>query len=167
MTLKPAASVTVWTAREMSHDRVPDPRLGDPRLERRLARVEQALRLRRDRPDRKRPGGVGDEAVQRHADVDGEDVAVLQLHRPRDAVHDHRVRRQARGGRIALVALERRLAAARADVLLGDRVELAGGDPGLDLLLEQRKRLGDDRAGARHRVDLCCRLPDDHAGTTC
>ena len=78
MTLKPASSVTVWTALRDVADRVAEPRLLDPGLERRLARVEQALRLGRDRADRERPGRVGDEAVERHADVDGEDVAVLR-----------------------------------------------------------------------------------------
>ena len=32
--------------------------------------------------DREGPGRVGDEAVERHADVDGEDVAVLELQAP-------------------------------------------------------------------------------------
>jgi hypothetical protein len=42
----------------------------------------------------------------------------------------------------------------RADELLGDLVELARRDAGLNVLLEQRERVGDDRARARHRLDL-------------
>ena len=154
MTLNPAASVTVWTAREMSPIVFPTRASRDPGLERRLARVEQALRLRRDRPDRERPRRVGDEPVERDADVDREDVAVLELRTARDAVDDHVVRREAGRRRVALVPLEGRDAAAGTDELLGDRVELAGRDPGLDVLLEQRQRLRDDHAGTRHRLDL-------------
>ena len=35
--------------------------------------------------------------------------------------------------------------------------------PGLDALLEQRQRLGDDAAGAGHRLDLGFGLADDHS----
>src|SRR5581483_561280 len=89
-------------------------------------------------------------------------VAVVEPQRARDPVHDHRVRGQARGGGIALVALEGRLAAVRADELLGDGIELAGRDPRLDVLLEERERPGDDAAGPRHDLDLLRRLADDH-----
>ena len=51
----------------------------------------------------------------------------------------------------------------RADELLGDRVELGGRDARLQLLLEQRERVGDDGTGTRHRVDLGGGLADDHA----
>ena len=67
---------------------------------------------------------------------------------------------------ISLVALERRHAAVRADELVGDVVELGRGDAGLQLLLEERERLGHDLPGPRHRLDLLGRLADDHA-TTC
>ena len=67
-----------------------------------------------------------DEAAQRDADVDGEDVAVAERVRPRDAVHDHVVRRRADGAGEAAVALERRDAAAPADGALGQPVELGG-----------------------------------------
>ena len=57
--------------------RLPGPRLLDAGRERRLARLQQPLRLRGDLADRERAGGVGDEAVERDADVDREDVALL------------------------------------------------------------------------------------------
>ena len=62
----------------MSESRSPGAGLRDSRGERLLADLEQALRLRRDLADRERVGGVGDEAVEGHADVDREDVALLQ-----------------------------------------------------------------------------------------
>ena len=82
MTLKPASSVTVWTAREMSAIVLPIRASAIPASSAAPADVEQALRLRRDRADRERPGRVGDEAVERHADVDREDVAVCQRTAP-------------------------------------------------------------------------------------
>ena len=148
----------------MSPTSLPATRLLDPGVERPLARLEQPLGLGRDLADRERPRRVGDEAVERDADVDREQVALLEPVRAGDAVHDHVVRRGADRGRVALVALEGRRAALGADVLLGGRVELGGRDARPHRLLQQRERVGDDLAGARHRLDLGLRLADDHAG---
>ena len=63
----------------------------------------------------------------------------------------------------ALVALRRRHAALRADVLLGEAVELGHRDARLETLLHQRERAGDDLAGARHQLDLVRALANDHA----
>src|SRR3954447_17098234 len=147
-------------------DRVPEAGLLDPGLQSRAADVQQPLRVRRDRADGERPGGVRHEAVEGDADVDRQDVAVPHRRLAGNAVHHHRVRRQARRGRIALVALEGRRAPARADELLGDRVELAGGDAGGDALLQQRQRVGDDRTGGGHDLDLLLRLADHHKAPT-
>ncbi len=57
---------------------VADAALLDPGRERGLAALEQALGLLGDLADRERVGRVRDEAVERHADVHGEDVAVAQ-----------------------------------------------------------------------------------------
>ena len=83
----------------------------DSGLEGGLADVEQPLRLGVDLPDGERVGGVGDEAVERDADVDRDHVALLEPVRPGDPVHDHRVRRRADRAREAAVALEGRDAA--------------------------------------------------------
>ena len=103
------------------------------REQRALGRLEQLLRDRRDRPDRERARRVGDPAVEHDADVDREDVAALELVRPRDPVHDHRVRRGADRAGEAAVALEGRLGALRADEALGGVVELLRRDAGPDL----------------------------------
>ena len=63
-------------------DVVAGSRLGDPGRERRLADVEQPLRLGVDLAHRERVRGVGHEAVERHADVDRDDVAVLERYEP-------------------------------------------------------------------------------------
>ena len=54
--------------------------------------VEEPLRSGRDLADRQRHRAVGDEAVERHAEIDRDQVAVLGGVPARDAVHDHRVR---------------------------------------------------------------------------
>ena len=49
-----------------------------------------------------------------------------------------------------------------ADVLLGEAVQVAGRDAGLELLLDEGEDLGDDPAGAAHLLDLAARLAGDH-----
>ncbi len=83
----------------------------------------------------------------------------------RDAVHDLVVDRRAdrgREGRVA-VALERRDTAVRADVVLGDRVELAGGDAGTYGGAQHLERLTGQQAGDAHLLDLVGRLDLDAA----
>ncbi len=133
---------------------VADAALLDPGRERGLAALEQALGLLGDLADRERVGRVGDEAVERHADVHGEDVAVPQRVHAGNAVDDHLVRRGADRGRVAAVALEGRRAAARADELVGQLVELLRGHARPRVLAEQRERVGDHLAGAGHALDL-------------
>jgi len=128
-----------------------------------LADGQQALGDGRDLADRHRDGAVGDEAVQRHAEVDGDQVAFLRAISGRDAVHDHRVRRDAERSREALVALRRRDPASRGDVLVGNPVELEHRDADLEMLGDQLQRLVDELACARHAFDLLLGLADDHA----
>src|SRR6185437_5393392 len=107
----------------------------------------------------------GDPSVERHAHVDRDDVARLQAVGAWDAVHDHRVRRGADRPWEAAVALERRHRPARADEALGDLVELLCADAGGDARLELLERRHQDRAGARHLLDLLGGLLDDHPGS--
>ena len=57
---------------------VADARLLDAGGERLLADVEQPLRLGRDLADRQRDGAVGDEAVERDAEVERDQVALAR-----------------------------------------------------------------------------------------
>src|SRR5262249_24539042 len=132
-----------------------------------LARLEQTLGVLRDLADRKREGRVADEAVERHADVDRADVAGPQRVRAGDAVDEHRVRRRADRRGVPAVALERRDAAARADVLFRELVELLRRHARHDALAEQLERFGDDLRRALHLLDLGCALADDHATAAC
>src|SRR5262249_1763801 len=91
----------------------------------------------------------------------GDEVAFLRAVLAGDAVHDHRVRRDAERGREALVALRRRHAALRAEVLLGDAVELEHRHAGLERLGAELQRLVAELARARHALDLLGGLPDD------
>src|SRR5918998_2440701 len=107
-----------------------------------LGNFEQSLRLFGHLADGYRGRRVGDEAPVADADVDGEDVALLQAVGARDAVHDHGVRGGADGAREvrrpggAGVALELGAPAVGADKVLRHRVELAGRDAGAGVLGE-------------------------------
>ena len=146
---------------------VADTALLDSGGERGAAGLEQPLGLRRDLADRERVRGVGHETVERDADVDGQQVALLERVRPRDPVDDHVVRRRADRRRVAAVALERGRPALRADELLRDRVELLRGDAGASALTEQREHVGDHDASAGHPLDLLRGLADDHLTAAC
>src|SRR5918912_2959892 len=153
----------VRTAGRDVADAVPDARLRNSCGERGLAGLEQPLGLLGDVADRERVGAVGDEAVEGHADVDVDDVALLERVGPRDAVDDDRVRRDAERRGKAAVALRRRDAALARDVLLADPVELGGRHAGPDVLPDEGDRLGDERARGGHLLDLLGGFPDDHA----
>ena len=77
-------------------------------------------------------------------------------------MHDHLVGRGADRPGEAAVALEGGHAAAGADVLLGQRVQLCGGDALAGAGLHQLQRRGDHPAGPRHDLDLGCGLANDH-----
>ena len=91
---------------------VAEPITGDALLdtgeERLLGRLEQVRRGGADRADGERAGGVRDPAVERDADVEGDDVAALELVGPGYSVDDHRVRGSADRARETPVALESR-----------------------------------------------------------
>ena len=104
-TENPAPSATCCTACETSGEAIALLALldGGVQEERTCTLLEQAA-LRPDLAHSECEGRVGDESLQRDADVRSEDVALLERVVARDAVDDHVVRRQARGGRIAAVA---------------------------------------------------------------
>src|SRR3712207_4216311 len=106
-------------------------------------------------------GRVGHEAFVADADVQGDDVSLLQAVGAGDAVNDHGVRRGADGGREALVALELGPAAVVVDKVLGPRVELTGGDAGADAPGEHPQAGGGDAATLAHRLQLGLALADD------
>ena len=140
----------------MSPTRLPDARLLDPRLERRLAGVEKLLGLGRDLAHAERPGRVGDEPAERHADVDGDHVALEpSVYSPGMPCTTIAFGETQIDAGIAAVPLEGRDAAAGADVLLGERVELGRRHARLHVLGEERDDVRDDLAGLGHLVDLC------------
>src|SRR5207237_2638747 len=144
-------------------DAVSDPRLPNPRGERCLARLDEPLRLGRDLPYGEGIRAIGDEAVERDAHVDRDQVALIDSVCAGNPVHDHRVWRDAERREEALIPLRCRDAALRADELLANPVELLRRDPRLDVLADVRDRLGDDAARGGHLLDLGVRLADDHA----
>src|SRR5690606_3776334 len=78
---------------------------------------------------------------------------VLDHGRVRDAVADHLVERGAAGLLEPLVAQRRRVGAVVAHVLVGDAVQLVGGDAGRDGLARLLQRAGGDPARDAHLLD--------------
>src|SRR5918999_3381709 len=76
------------------------------------------------------------EALVADADVQGDNVAVLQAVGAWDAVHDHGVGRGADRSRESLISLELRLASAIVDELLSETVELPSSHAWPDVLLQ-------------------------------
>ena len=78
-TVKPAVSATCWTALPTSPSRLPATACAIPRLQRRLGHVQQQrLASRVDVTDREGDRRVRVPAVQPHAGIDADDVALLQ-----------------------------------------------------------------------------------------
>ena len=112
-TENPCASTCSWIAWPMSEIRPPEPHLRDALLERLLRHPQQRRRLVRHAPDRHRDRRVAVEAVQLHAHVERDDVALDQRARRRDPVDHLLVHRRAQRRGIPAIALERRLRARR------------------------------------------------------
>ena len=108
-------------------------------------------------PTREGRGRVGDHPVLGDADVEGDDVALARAVGAGDAVHDHVVGRDAGRGREALVALRGRDAAVRADVLVGEPVELGHRDRPARAAPRAARASPATTAPARgHQLDLAC-----------
>src|SRR5207302_8458706 len=96
-----------------------------------LGDADQAQRLRADPADRDGAAHVGPEAVQDQAQVEADDVALMDRAPAGDAVDDLVVDRDAGRLRIVLVAEEAGPCAALPDQAVGQAVEVAGGHAGL------------------------------------
>ena len=129
-----------------------------------LRHLEQPCRFGLDLADRERRGRVHVQSLDPYADVDADDVAVVQ--HPfvgRNPMHDFLIDRRAQRGGKVVQALERGLRARMAaNELLGETVQVFGGDVGADVASDQRQRLREDPAGRRHRLDFPRRLDGDH-----
>src|SRR3954454_7852148 len=133
--------------------------LGDGRLEALPRRIDEDLRLRRDLADRHRNRAVAHEALQDRAEVETDDVSLLQLGPVGDAVHDDVIDGGAdhRGiGREAhrRVALEGRLRAAFGQLLFRHRVELRRRHARPDDAAQDLEDLEDYAVGPVHDREL-------------
>ncbi len=121
-----------------------------PLPERLEGHLAEPPRLERRGAGEEHPAGVAVPAVQDHGDVDVEDVALLQPPLARNAVADLVVDRGADRLRVAAVVEGRRDRAVRADELLAQPVELARGDPRLDLGRDHVEHRGREPPGPAH-----------------
>ena len=118
---------------------------------------QQTLRLQRDLAHGIGDAGVAAEPFQPQADVDADDVPLLQHAAVGQAVADLVVDRGAddagEGGVFALAAavpFVERLRTLLIDVVFDQAVKLLEGYAGLDVLFENSKALGDQAAGCAH-----------------
>ena len=113
-------------------------------------------------PDGDGGGRVADEAAERDAAVEREDVALLQLVGRREAVDDLLVDRRADREGEAVVALEGRQRPGVADHLLRRHVEFERGHAGRDHPAQLLAHLRHEPPGGPHLLQLPFRLPDNH-----
>ena len=113
--------------------------------------------------DPERVGAVADRSVQHDADVDRDQIAVLDPVGPGDAVDDHRVRGDADlRGVGAVVALRGRGATVLRDERPCDHVELTGRDARPQVLADVRDRGRHELTGPGDALDLLRPLANDH-----
>ena len=141
---------------------VSGPGLGQAGPQRPLTGPQQRGVLVADRPDADGAGGVTVPAIQDRAAVDRDQVSGREPGLGAgDAVHDLVVDRGADRRRVPVVPLERGDGTGRADLPLGDRVQVLGGDAGLDRGRQHVQRVRHHQARLAHRRDLARRLDLD------
>ena len=113
-------------------------------------------------PDGGGQGRVAVEPLEEDAEIEADDVALLEDASRGDAVDDLLVDRDADRGGIAPVALEGRHGAELAGPLLGVEVEVARPDAGPDERLELAEHRGHDAAALAHGLELGRGLEGDH-----
>jgi hypothetical protein len=125
-------------------------------LEHALVRhLHQPLRLHRGLAHEEHLAGIAVVAVLDDGDVDVDDVAFLEFFVARDAMAHLVVHRGADGAREALVVERRRDGLLLVDdIIVAQLVELAGGDPGLDVRPYHAQHLGGEPAGDAHFLDF-------------
>ena len=165
-----AGRATSSIAAEMSPRSPPGMAAAIPGHHRQPGRVDELAHLRGGLADDERPSPVAVPAVEDRAGIDRHDLALPDRALAGDPVDDLIVDRDAQAGRkrvaAVAVALERRNGASRADVALGEPVEMARRDTGPELGLGEREDLGNDPAGDAHLLDLATRLAGHHQRLT-
>jgi hypothetical protein len=126
----------------------------DPGEERLLGHAHELRGLLSDPAHGHRARGVAVEAPHDAAEVEPDDIALLQAPRPGDAVHDLLVDGDAERGRVSPVAQERGARARLLDAVARDAVHLARGHAGLRGLGQHAQGVHHDRAGAVHLLQL-------------
>ncbi len=166
MTENPSASTDRWTAAEMSDSRFPSRTCSRPLQNDRRAAVDEPHGLVPRPAGRHGQGRVAVEALVEDAEVQADDVSLLEDPPRGDAVDDLLVDRDADRGRVAAVALEGRDGPELPRPLLGVDVEVAGPDPRPDEGPELGQDAGRDPARLPHELEFRGGLADDH-GRSC
>ena len=147
----------------MSEIREPDPGFREAEVKRFLRHPQQIGSLFRNAANGHRDRRIPEEPVEQRAEVDRDDVALVQLAARGDAVDHLFVHRRADRRRISMVPLEGRLAATVTHARLGQRIEVRRSDAGRHYTLQLGEHIGHQRVGGPHALELRGRLADDHA----
>ena len=167
---KPFDSACRWTACPMSPRCAPGRTCPDAAPHRLVGDVDEAACLDRWRAHVEHAARVAVVAVLDDRDVDVDDVARLQLALAGNAVADDVVHRRAQRRRVGGVAGRRVFERGRdgllhADhVVVGQPVDFAGGDAGLDERREVVEDLGGEPARDTHLRDVVGSLDGDRHG---
>ena len=133
-------------------------------LEKALARdADQAQGLIRALAARERPRAVAVEAAVAGADVDADDIALMQDAVAGDAVDDLVIDGDACRRREAAVGHEARRRAGLRDELVHFAVDLAGGHTRLHHLTRDGTRASGDPAGLPHEIHFRIGFDDNHS----
>ena len=116
--------------------------------------VHQARGLQLHVADGIHAAGVAVPAVQDHGDVNVHHIAVAQRLVFGDAVTHHMIDAGADGVAIAAIAQAGRGGAMGDDIVIGQLVNMGGGDAGLHLRHQHVQNLGGQPAGAAHAFEI-------------
>src|SRR5581483_4205619 len=142
-------------------DPIARPRLLDAAPERLFGNLDELLRRRRDLAGAHGQGRIADEALVGAAEVQADDVALLDHALAGYAMHDLVVYGDADGSRIALITEEGRDDAAPLELLAHQLIQLQLADTGADVFGQQLQHLGIDATGVAHDGHLLLSLEDD------
>ena len=143
------------------------PRLFDRRHQRAFRCFEQTLGDIGYVPDRKRPSSVADKAVIDRADVNRDNIALVQhALGVRNPVYDFAIDGGTQRAGKSVIPFESGFGISLGNERVRKRVEFCGANAGFYFFANRFEKLGDDPSGFAHLRDFVLRLDNDHNSAT-